>query len=470
MTDAPSRWTVLWFALASCGSPPADVDVGALDGGVADGGSLDGARADARVDARDAPIPPDAPPELWSVDQAFTGFCEPVAAAECEAYERCPCAIRRACDPAAIAARCREELEAATEAGRSLDGPWLARAAAARVARWESCIPPEPADGERRELPAEAIVQVAEIGQRCMASLSGGVEGCAGGYGVCRTRCGPRGGPRSACDPALDGGCLPGLRCQAGACVPPGGEGDPCTEGSSDLETCEAGLVCVADRCVRLGADGDACDDARPCAPCSRCTDGTCEAADGCDRSIEDDCGFGASCGRGLCTRPAALGESCDAVACDAGLGCDRGSLVCVDAPGPGEPCLDAPRLDDRCDEISRCDGTTCVALAAEGEPCTATCRTGLLCISSLCTAPPALGERCTGPCDEDGHCVLGFCAPLPGAGERCLEGLCARGLTCALGDVCALPDGLGCDATPEGDRQCGLALECVVRAECGWW
>lgn len=445
------------------------------------------------IDARDAPISPDAPALTWSIEEATAAFCEPLATAECEAITACPCAIERACDPVALAARCREVLEARVVDGRTIDGRYLGVLRAQREAAFGACLPIAARTfGIAFDVPEAAFVQPIPLAGRCLPT---GNEACAGGDGLCiAARCSPRAHRRTVCDPTIVDHCQPGLRC-VGTCVPLGAEGADCDDDAGGA-VCEPDLVCVSGRCARLGAPGATCDEDRPCAPCARCDEGACTVATSCTRVGDDECGFGANCNVGTCRALITLGESCELLSCEPGLICPTTTLRCTAPPAAGAACVPTVEPGTGCGPDLRCVAGVCTARPGVGEPCGLGCDAALSCVSGTCVMDAALGERCdpssaAAPacadgtyCDstricratladgefcndvwecEGGFCVEHVCTGLPTEGERCLDRLCGPLLTCSVADVCIAGEGVGCS------RPCGIGLLCSGRFECGW-
>jgi hypothetical protein len=146
----------------------------------------------------------------------------------------------------------------------------------------------------------------------------------------------------------------------------------------------------------------------------------------------------------GRCTRPAAVGDSCDALPCLPGLSCTlelvSGSTYsgrCRVASGPGGPCpcrdgfycgadqtCQPQRTSGFCERWNECaDGFACAGspgmclrIAGEGESCgIRPCGFGYRCdaASSTCVVLPDIGQRCV--LEIDGttgelQCVSGWC------------------------------------------------------------
>lgn len=175
-------------------------------------------------------------------------------------------------------------------------------------------------------------------------------------------------------------GCGPGTACCVGTCASanPQPIGGPCF---SDVE-CSEGLFCpivgpAADTCQSLGRDGDECWDVFGCERGLLCM--------GFDPSTDT---------AGSCAVPPGTGEACS-----------TDELV---------PCNN---LDETCDPVS----TTCVPLAAVGEPCVIDedCVAEAACRDDACEMKGRAGDPCSGdgtfpPCQDFLSCAGGQCAPPP--------------------------------------------------------
>lgn len=205
---------------------------------------------------------------------------------------------------------------------------------------------------------------------------------------TCRTPAGVTGAP---CAESED--CGPNAWCDAGACAPAAGRGEPCSDGVF----CAEGLACAFPDtvCGDVPGQGDAC----------------------------------------ALTRFGPFG-------CPEGLGCSGGT--CGPLPGAEAPCT----MDNRCQPGLGCDftanGSVCRAPRGAGEPCEndQICAAGLFCDygAGRCAALYALGASCTlgNECGPQADCLpadparLTFrCYPLPGLDQPCLA-QCADALVCA--------------------------------------
>lgn len=161
-----------------------------------------------------------------------------------------------------------------------------------------------------------------------------------------------------------------GKRCRipagqtCGACSTPAAGGAACAVTGD----CDYGLVCANMVCVAPGGGGASCDAGHPC-------------------------GGGFACKAGTCSAVLAAGATCDATAqnCDflAGLYCDPNTKVCaqVTTAAAGAACgLSASGYAlcgarGFCRKAAGAQTGTCVAAAADGQPCDTT-------NGPLCTAP----------------------------------------------------------------------------------
>jgi len=232
-------------------------------------------------------------------------------------------------------------------------------------------------------------------------------------------------------------------------------------------------------------ASGGACDIDAQCAGSSRCQvdgntcPGTCAplASAGVACEKDGDCAFGLICSKATthCTKPAALGESCQggsATQCAAGL-------LCIGN-------------DDEQMSAGKCSTTAATLIKKEGERCDLQqgpwCTTGLSCVvesyslqeqtlSASCHPIAAAGGECglgiPGDCPAGQYCPLDFadillgrvtaqCNALPGEGEACAPALalsrCAGALVCdttttPLQPVCVSARSLG--QACSGDELC---------------
>lgn len=131
---------------------------------------------------------------------------------------------------------------------------------------------------------------------------------------------------------------------------------------------------------------------------------------------------------------------------CAQGLSCDN--LVCrnpCQRAGEGQPCNDTPCAEGMVCNVFDADGI-CELLPNAGEPCPyGECGSGAFCDQpdpmdpsiTVCVALVADGEPCSGhrQC-ETGHCPVGRCAPMPLRDQPCPAGACGAGLQCVEG-VC---------------------------------
>ncbi|MGB0589898.1 MAG: hypothetical protein ACPGU1_09480 [Myxococcota bacterium] len=213
------------------------------------------------------------------------------------------------------------------------------------------------------------------------------------------------------------GGCDPGVSCQNGQCVPPGGDAtgltcdtvsyEGCCTASGTLVWCEGDSISTME-CSQNPSCGWAADDAfyncgMPDAlPDPSGTNAYLCPGETCSTSCEErECGYacGAPCGTceegSVCQDGACVTCSCDGVACGLNT-CGESCGDCVE----GSFC-DA---DNQCLECS-CDGLSCGA-----DPCgnsCGLCDAGLACVAGACVDDPCEGVTFEGCCDGD---TLQYC------------------------------------------------------------
>lgn len=291
-----------------------------------------------------------------------------------------------------------------------------------------------------------------------------------------------------------------------GTCATPSGFGEPCTFTNPDdprpgteAQRCEQGLVCdpgtntcSTDTCI-VGAG---CNENRDCPQGSFCVQYECgplhEVGEGCyehEDCASELCDFDTQ----TCTTTRAVGAQCsnDDV-CESGY-CDFSNGQCAASVANGSPCPsndDSQCADGWCDLAAPTE-PTCVAYAAEGQPCplgrecdvrndvqcvAGTCEawpfgTGVacgwdgdceseLCHLGVCATPAAIGEACAfdgseKPCAEDAYCdaegVTGTCVALKAPGE-----LCEDDVEC-YGGCYTYYNHYRCESTPSpGQAYCG--------------
>ena len=313
----------------------------------------------------------------------------------------------------------------------------------------------------------------------------------------------PRGG---AC--GQDADCERGTWCIDGACQAVSANEGPCERNAHCAEglACSCGIGGCAEGpgvCHAPGtqAVGEGCFGSRSCAEgvCSAVEGWTCApvAALGEVCAVPGDCAEGLGCGVvGRARGGTAKGDDLDARTTvenyAGGLGClsvDNGaSRVCAGPRGEeGQRCRQwASSAFEMCREGLVCDRGlapegTCVAIAAEGEPCAmGTCAEGLGC--DLAPAAPRcvrLGSVGVGaPCASESQCAAGLICPVTGGvcqpergleeGAWCLrsegfereERYCGAGLTCAA-QRCSVEGELGQAETCSVDAQCEAGLRC---------
>ena len=393
---------------------PADVPDGGSDaleasveGGAFDDGAVDDGAAD---DAASGPVLAAAVREIsdWA----------------CREWSRCESKRGRDLTAAEATRVCHPEW-----VRRSVVEPLLAEVAAGRVqydpAAVDDCIQQLPEDFCQADALAQSV-------SACRALFTGDVaQGeacdwdvvcapeliCVGDRaGQCRGSCEPPGRQAAPCvddgdcDEAyscVDGGCnsrgtkglscrrdadcRDGHYCDAGQCAKQAASGEPCISGRS--ESCAGTALCVVGeegpRCSPGVTLGGKCTGELPCAPGTRCVNGTCGvvAEPGASCNSNAQCPFGRYCGEGCVPRPS-LGESCD----DESVGETRAA---------------------RCIEGICVDGT---------------CQLGSEEVS--CAVEPGSPFA---PCE--GYCADGSCAPSKASGDTCSDDAeCESGLECREG------------------------------------
>lgn len=192
-------------------------------------------------------------------------------------------------------------------------------------------------------------------------------------------------------------------------------ERQPAGGGCEKSDHCQDGLVCGdSQACVKPKLTGEACGGGvePDCGPLLLCVGddagssktGTCKAFSevfGGQAGAECEYATGALCTPGLtcvydalppakgkCAAPVASGAACKRLSipgsCPAAEYCDGPATsldgTCKALPGPGEKCVKVLD-DDKCAAYARCQGGTCVALQANGGPCTS----ASVCYSETC-------------------------------------------------------------------------------------
>jgi hypothetical protein len=182
----------------------------------------------------------------------------------------------------------------------------------------------------------------------------------------------------TACD---DGSQCKGQRCRVptgqtcGVCSTIAAAGAAC----ADTSNCDYGLVCANTVCVAPGAAGATCDAGHPC-------------------------GVGFVCKTGTCSAVLAAGATCDPVSqnCDplAGLFCNPTTKVCaqITIVAAGAQCGLTPSGGAACGAKGFCRkpvgaaAGTCVAAAADGQPCDTvngpSCTAPATCVNAVCKLP----------------------------------------------------------------------------------
>jgi hypothetical protein len=168
----------------------------------------------------------------------------------------------------------------------------------------------------------------------------------------------PEGALESTCTAATAGG-----PCQGPANCP-------------EHQTCSEGTLLNPAHCLPRLERGDACEDNAQCPAEHTCFSGVCGQRLGPGEACgwPDTCVVGTGWVEGICQCDPLVGEACED-------SCARGS--CIDgeceAVEVGAPC-DTWSADVCGAPENACDGQTCVATAAEGEPCSEPMRRGFYC------------------------------------------------------------------------------------------
>jgi hypothetical protein len=325
-------------------------------------------------------------------------------------------------------------------------------------------------------------------------------EACGGS--TCMKTCQAAGAQGQPCPRSIS--CNTGLRCDrtTNTCVPPGGVGTDCSNGSS---ACDTTTYCefTTDLCAALPTSGQACRTSSPrCTATAYCASGTCAPKLGSGvtcSSFDSSCESGLYCDTSLtpdsCQPKKAVGGSCtSATQCTEGLRCINS--LCAAAKTAGQTCSSFSDCADTlsCDRVLRTCGTYTYTLVA-GDSCTGddrTCASGLTCKGAvvnadggvgtvgLCAAQ-AIGDSCvsrsSSECPDQAFCNLavdggaGSCTAAASGSpcnsdrncrttDYCEASLCAArkdtGASCNQKSNCISP--LNCIATaPDGGaRQCG--------------
>jgi hypothetical protein len=206
-----------------------------------------------------------------------------------------------------------------------------------------------------------------------------------------------------------------------------------------------------------------------------------CDLSEQCVSTYCDTSGGGTTCPRGTCRALAAAGGSCTTDSqCMSGLYCAMGT-------GPMGTCTAEIASGGACDQTMNphcANGLSCVtpmgstmgtcgtpAAAAEGQPCTGLCDTGLVCAYSGMGSPTCRRPR------TDGTCQLAFGALTDcGSGQTCTgtfttpNGMCVAYPTagmpcngvCGGGSTCVGSSGMGtCVVLHHNGEACTMDADC---------
>ena len=133
------------------------------------------------------------------------------------------------------------------------------------------------------------------------------------------------------------------------ASTPPGGAGEPCSNG---YPQCATGYYCLSHICTPLVAEGGVCTTSSP--------------------ALAEECAVGLACGSDLRCHPIArLGESCATATCAEGFYCSAATHTCAEPPRLGQDCSDAKAF---CVD-SYCIGATTKTCMAGAVAAGGTCR-----------------------------------------------------------------------------------------------
>ena len=196
-------------------------------------------------------------------------------------------------------------------------------------------------------------------------------------------------------------------------------------------------------------------------------------------------CSFALQCERGVCIKTAvpALNESCDERHCPEALSCTRGpsGTSCVARAGVGQPCSrfepsatlkPTCQVGTVCGEQGENDTGECVTPPAVGEPCGkyGYCGQALDCSADkICVAYLKPGAPCSagGGCAQiDLQCRDGACAFLPQTGQACAKSPNSNQLRCLPGSFCD-PATAMCKPFGAIGQPCSANLECPQPLQC---
>lgn len=184
-------------------------------------------------------------------------------------------------------------------------------------------------------------------------------------------------------------------------------------------------------------------------------------------------------CTLGRCEHVPQLGEPCTSFCADEAF-CDTDSSTCVLRREQGAACTNS-----ECAAFLTCREGVCAGPPTEGEACTWTCASNLICATNAEGARTCRRPRTDGTCQTfqdcpiDQHCnraspeaAEGTCGAYPTLGQRC-EFACARGSYCdGSNNTCvAISEPVAIGGACEVDRECatGRCDEgiCAARVLC---
>ena len=307
---------------------------------------------------------------------------------------------------------------------------------------------------------------------------------CQGGESICECK------TDEECEQYDDGNPCNGIvTCQAGAC-----ETDPATvvdcsgvdvaacevsycdenEGICKVKNADDGTACDSDDlCLADSAcdNGDCAGTPIKCDDTNKCTNDSCDPADGCVYDSVDngtECSDGSLCTENdVCTDGECVGdvvEACDSCTTDEdcqayedGNACN-GTLKCTDSEcvvdeetvvvcdGAGDQCKEVKCIPatGKCEGGDALDGTAC---NDENE-----CTDADYCSGGTCKGLPV-------DCDDNKACTADSCDPDAGCEYAPLDNDCGDGDPCTINDTC---DNGECVGDPNPECQCETNEDCV--------